>query len=524
LGKKEESNALMTLDGGCVDWTSHSEDEQDNYAFMACNSSGSDTVREQLGDASIEIQSCTQALKKVEAQLVAHQQNQLWYEEKISQMSARDKDELGYGNQMNKGVLSYENEVFESIFNSRSSDIEESLINNRYAEGMHAVPPPMIGIYIPSRPDVEIDESREETLKSMPEPVVNEPKVVSQPKVWSDALIIEEYESNSDDDCVTTTSKEQETPSFAFVNTVKHVKIPRQTVKEQNTCSQNPKTDKKDCSGLMSKKLGLGYMFTKKACFVCGSFSHLIRDCDFHEKKMAKLAKLNKRKCKGTGQRENRPVWNNMQRVNHQNQFVSTAVLTRTGRIPVNTARASSTNNVNTARASSTNNVNTARHNFNIQATPTNAARKVNTVKPIVNNFRPKTVFHKTQSPIRRPFYRTTTPRTKFSNQKVSTTEVKAVSVVGGKREIVVKPQQVVIREPKDITGTKSLNTMDVPHKALENKGIVDSGCFRHMTGNKAYLAEYQDYNGSLVAFGGSKGYITGKGKIKIGKLDFEDV
>ncbi|GKE64907.1 hypothetical protein Tco_1519068, partial [Tanacetum coccineum] len=32
------------------------------------------------------------------------------------------------------------------------------------------------------------------------------------------------------------------------------------------------------------------------------------------------------------------------------------------------------------------------------------------------------------------------------------------------------------------------------------------------MTGNKAYLAEYQDYNGGLVAFGGSKGYITGKG------------
>ncbi|GJU62473.1 hypothetical protein Tco_1244308 [Tanacetum coccineum] len=45
-----------------------------------------------------------------------------------------------------------------------------------------------------------------------------------------------------------------------------------------------------------------------------------------------------------------------------------------------------------------------------------------------------------------------------------------------------------------------------------------------HMTGNKAYLAEYQDFNGSPVAFGGSKGYITGKGKIKTGKLDFEDV
>ncbi|GJW64521.1 putative ribonuclease H-like domain-containing protein [Tanacetum coccineum] len=65
---------------------------------------------------------------------------------------------------------------------------------------------------------------------------------------------------------------------------------------------------------------------------------------------------------------------------------------------------------------------------------------------------------------------------------------------------------------------------LDYPHRALKNKGIVDSGCSRHMTGNKAYLAEFQDFNGGPVAFGGSKGYITGKGKIKTGKLDFEDV
>nr|GEW93303.1 putative ribonuclease H-like domain-containing protein [Tanacetum cinerariifolium] len=44
------------------------------------------------------------------------------------------------------------------------------------------------------------------------------------------------------------------------------------------------------------------------------------------------------------------------------------------------------------------------------------------------------------------------------------------------------------------------------------------------MTRNKAYLVDNQDFNGGLVAFGGSKGQITGKGKIKIGKLDFEDV
>ncbi|GJW06234.1 hypothetical protein Tco_1568657 [Tanacetum coccineum] len=67
------------------------------------------------------------------------------------------------------------------------------------------------------------------------------------------------------------------------------------------------------------------------------------------------------------------------------------------------------------------------------------------------------------------------------------------------------------------------LSVGDNPHRNLQNKGIIDSGCSRHMTGNKAYLADFQDYNGGPVAFGGSKGYITGKGKIKTGKLDFED-
>ncbi|GJT84034.1 ribonuclease H-like domain-containing protein [Tanacetum coccineum] len=223
-------DAWNTGDG--VDWTSHSEDEQENYALMAYINSGSDSKvtscskeckesyaklkklydeqREKLGDANMEIQAYTQALKKVEAQLVAHQQNQLWYEEKIrfmkidlddktdvltyhkkqlaeaekekeelkakvekwhnssksltillnSQISARDKVGLGHGNQMNKGVLSYENEVFGSLFSSRSSDIKDSPVNDRYVERMHVVSPSMTGIYIPSGPDKEIDESQ----------------------------------------------------------------------------------------------------------------------------------------------------------------------------------------------------------------------------------------------------------------------------------------------------------------------------------------------------------------------------
>nr|GEW80420.1 putative ribonuclease H-like domain-containing protein [Tanacetum cinerariifolium] len=49
----------------------------------------------------------------------------------------------------------------------------------------------------------------------------------------------------------------------------------------------------------------------------------------------------------------------------------------------------------------------------------------------------------------------------------------------------------------------------DNPHQNFKGKGVVDSRCSRHMTGNKAYLVEYQDFNGGHVAFRGSKGQIT---------------
>ncbi|GJR74592.1 ribonuclease H-like domain-containing protein [Tanacetum coccineum] len=110
-------------------------------------------------------------------------------------------------------------------------------------------------------------------------------------------------------------------------------------------------------------------------------------------------------------------------------------------------------------------------------------------------------------------------------------TIIEELVLLGEKGKLLLSPQQVVIGDHKDTTGITSPNTMvdpiletDYPHRALKNKGIVDSGCSRHMTGNKAYLAEFQDFNGGPVAFGGSKGYITRKGKIKTGKLDFEDL
>ncbi|GKE06603.1 putative ribonuclease H-like domain-containing protein, partial [Tanacetum coccineum] len=58
----------------------------------------------------------------------------------------------------------------------------------------------------------------------------------------------------------------------------------------------------------------------------------------------------------------------------------------------------------------------------------------------------------------------------------------------------------------------------DHPLKNMEDRGIFDSGCSGHMTGNKDHLDDFEECKGGSVTFGGSKGYITGKGRIKVGK------
>nr|GEV00328.1 ribonuclease H-like domain-containing protein [Tanacetum cinerariifolium] len=62
--------------------------------------------------------------------------------------------------------------------------------------------------------------------------------------------------------------------------------------------------------------------------------------------------------------------------------------------------------------------------------------------------------------------------------------------------------------------------------QALKDKCVIDSGCSRHMNGNISFLSNFKEINGGYVAFGGNPkgGKISGKCKIKTGKLDFDDV
>ncbi|GJS47724.1 putative ribonuclease H-like domain-containing protein [Tanacetum coccineum] len=98
------------------------------------------------------------------------------------------------------------------------------------------------------------------------------------------------------------------------------------------------------------------------------------------------------------------------------------------------------------------------------------------------------------------------------------------------------RPKAVVnaARPKAEVNTVKGNNVNDVkasacwgnPQMDLQDQGVIDSGCSRHMTGKMSYLTNYEKIDGGYVAFGENpKGWkITGKGTIKTGNLDFENV
>ncbi|GJZ74126.1 putative ribonuclease H-like domain-containing protein [Tanacetum coccineum] len=83
-----------------------------------------------------------------------------------------------------------------------------------------------------------------------------------------------------------------------------------------------------------------------------------------------------------------------------------------------------------------------------------------------------------------------------------------------------VKPSACWVWRPIKPNGASLSNSQ------LNDKGFVDSGCSRHMTGNIAHLSDFKDFDGGYVTFGGGAygGRITGKGTIKTDNLDFDDI
>nr|GEW39793.1 putative ribonuclease H-like domain-containing protein [Tanacetum cinerariifolium] len=140
------------------------------------------------------------------------------------------------------------------------------------------------------------------------------------------------------------------------------------------------------------------------------------------------------------------------------------------------------------------------------QSVLTTAARTISAVKLIFSMTRPKLASRavsKSKSPLRRylPCPPSLNPRN--SPSRVTATQAFAVSAAQDQK-----------------------GTWGNPQQALKDKGVINSGCSRYMQGNMSYLSDFEELNRGYVAFGGNPkgGKITRKGKIKTGKLDFDDV
>ncbi|GKB39908.1 ribonuclease H-like domain-containing protein, partial [Tanacetum coccineum] len=360
-GKQEKNQmGLLTMDDGIVNWGEHTEAEETNHALMAISSSNEVTLcsktcidsyntlktlcdeqMNQLGDQEAQILAYSQAVKKLEAQLVTFQKQQLSLNEKLTfqaneiyekdeklkryrrigmkavkekeqlqktvdswkdssknlwrlinyGMSSNDKLGLGYEIQSNDEVLSYEEEMMILCMfmhsTCQSNDSEGSCENT----SEHSF------------------ETESESL--------DEPNEMSKSRL----------EVTNEKDVSAPNSKEV-APSC-----VSHIKTPRQPLKDNET----HKVNRKNWNDMMERELGKGYSFTKKKCFVCGSLNHLIKDYDYNEKKRAREAEV--KRVVSTSNGVEKPVWTNANRVNHANKLVPRSVQLNTGRININSVR-----------------------------------------------------------------------------------------------------------------------------------------------------------------------------------------
>ncbi|GJV69607.1 hypothetical protein Tco_1485116 [Tanacetum coccineum] len=129
----------------------------------------------------------------------------------------------------------------------------------------------------------------------------------------------------------------------------------------------------------------------------------------------------------------------------------------------------------------------------------------------------------------------TTQPKTIMNSARPMTSRVNTVS---GKNVNTARLKAVVnVARPKAVLNDVKVNQFNAvkcinypkkgnPQQDLQDQGVIDSGCSRHMTRNMSYLTNFEEIDGGYVTFGGNPkgGKIPGIDTIKTGNLDFENV
>nr|GFB08148.1 ribonuclease H-like domain-containing protein [Tanacetum cinerariifolium] len=400
------SNALVSqCDAiGSYDWSYQAKEEPTNFALMAFSSFSSNS------SSNCEVQLIDIALATLRQKLETTKKDRDDLNIKLEkfQTSSKRLTDLLASQTSDKAGLGYNSKVF----------TQAMFVPSR---GYHDVPPPITGTFMPPKSDLvfhtpPLDENEHlafNVTKDVPS-LAQSPELVKTPR------------------------------HFGLIS--------------PPPMSVAPPVPLRPHSPLKGLKR------PKKTYFVCKSMTHLIKDCDFHAKKLAQNS------CAPRDiHKHNAPM--------------------KYSRIP-------------------------------LHKVPT-AARTIGTARPTFSKTRPYIASYtvsKSKAPIRRPFIRHTTPKPRISPPRINTANPSTVSAarVNAANPFVVSAARVKAARP----------SAGNPQQALKDKGVIDSRCSRHMTGNISYLSDFKELNGGYVAFCGNPkgGKITGKGKIKTGKLDFDDV
>nr|GEV29142.1 putative ribonuclease H-like domain-containing protein [Tanacetum cinerariifolium] len=244
------------------------------------------------------------------------------------------------------------------------------------------------------------------------------------------APIIEDWVFDSEDE--SETKAPQIVPSF--VQSSEQVKSPRHSVHpvEISIPAATPTTTS-------LKSASSGKRRNRKACFVCKSVDHLIKDCDYHAKKMAQPTPRNY--AHGGNHKQYAPLTH----TKPQKHMVPTTVLTQSKPI------------------------------FN------NTVRPVSVAVPNINVTRPRyahPIVTKSKSPIKRHITHRPSLKTSTSPLRVTAVQAPMVSAAQGMQGKWGNPQHT-----------------------LKDTRVIDSGCSRHMIGNMSYISDFEELNGGYVAF-----------------------
>nr|GEV48530.1 reverse transcriptase domain-containing protein [Tanacetum cinerariifolium] len=254
---------------GSYDWSYQADEEPTNFALMAFSSSFSNSSSD-----------CKTGLKSVEARLLVYKQNESILEENIKPLNIEVQLRDTALATLRQKLETTEKERDDLNMNKNDSWPPSNLYDRFVPSGgYHAVPPLVSGTFMPPKPDLVFHTPLFDKNEHLAFNVQLSPTKTEQdlPSTLS-APIIEDWVSDSEEDDMPQVTKD--VPSFA--QSPEHVKSPR-----HSGLLSPPPMSVAPPVPLRTHSPSKGLKRTKKTCFMCKSKTHLIKDCDFHARRMA---------------------------------------------------------------------------------------------------------------------------------------------------------------------------------------------------------------------------------------------